>query len=69
MNVGARYSPINVPVRNQHQRYGGGGSTFYFVALAPSPPVQSVGYYLRRKNGGFDFNAYLVLVYLINVNI
>ena len=40
-----------------------------FVALAPSPPVQSVEYYLRRKNGWFDFNAYLVLVYLINVNI
>ena len=26
----------HVPVRNQHQRYGGGGSTFY---LLPRPPV------------------------------
>ena len=40
-----------------------------FVALAPSPPVQSVGCYLWRKIGEIVFDVYLGLVELININI
>ena len=40
-----------------------------FVALAPRPPVSQLDVIYRERMGGFDFNAYLVLVYLINVNI
>ena len=42
---------------------------FLFVASAPSPPFQSVGCCLWRKNGRIVCNDYLVLVYLINDNI
>ena len=42
---------------------------FLFVALAPSPPVQSVGCYLWRKIREIVLDVYLGLVELININI
>ena len=42
---------------------------FIFVALAPSPPVQSVGYDIWKKIVEIVLDVYLGLVELININI